>query len=533
MSLPRSIGLHPLLRSLYRTGSVALLSLPVLVLGGCSLFKSEGPERSADVLGEIPADWVTPQGVAPFAEGWLNEFADPQIDSLVDEVWTHNALLLAAISRRDAAAARAQIDQAALVPKVNFQAQAGRQRQINDFLGDSLVIPEETYISRMTIGLGITWELDVWGRVQNGAKAALGEVWAASLEVEAAKFSLAGQTASQWFGLIAADRRLAASSALAANHEQAVQFSRERYALGLLSAAELRQAETEYALAQAEKIGRELERGRAARSLEVLLGRYPANTLESSTGLPPMPPALDAGVPSEMLERRPDVQAAAIRLMASDQRLLAAKKNLLPRFTIQASGATQAKYRDYLFTEDSFVWSLGGGLLQPLFDGGQIRAGIRAQRALMFEAIQRYRDEVYTAFREVEDGLAADAGLRRQRQHLQRSYELAQESASSARERFEGGSIDARMLLASERSVLVVEQRLLELDLAALNNRVALNLALGGRPTEDIDPQITLSEASPGTPPGTASGPSQATRVEQSSVRTAPSAAPAALEPSP
>lgn len=484
----------------------ALLAL-ALSTSGCSLFQSEGPEKAASVIGEVPAEWVTPDGVAPFGEGWLNEFDDPRIGPLVEEVWANNANLLSAISRRDAAAARAQLDKAAALPRLDFQAQAGRQRQLNDFLGDSIVIPEEAYISRLRVGLGINWELDVWGRALNTTHAAVGEVWAASLDVEAAKFSLAAQTVSHWFGLIAADRRLAASSALAENHARAVEFARERYALGLLGAAELRQAETEYAAAQAEQVGRELERGRAARGLEVLLGRYPANTLESSSDLPPLPAPLDAGVPSAMLERRPDVQAAAIRLLASDQRLLAAKKNLLPRFTIQATGATQAKYRDYLFTEDSFVWSLGGGLLQPLFDGGQIRAGIRAQRALMFDAIQRYRDEVYGAFREVEDGLATDAGLRRQREHVQRTCDLAREGAQSAEERYAGGSIDARTFLAAQRSVLVAEQRLLELDLAALNNRLALDLALGGSPVVEVGEEPAGSKAKP--------TPSRAERVEQ------------------
>lgn len=476
------------------------------LLAGCTLFQSEAPEQAADTLGEIPADWAVPDGVAPFGSGWIEDFQDPQLPALVDEVWRNNASLLGAIHRRDAAEARTQLDKAASIPRVDFQAQAGRQRQINDFLGNSVVIPEETYISRLKLGLGINWEMDLWGRALNSTNAAVGDVWAAGLDVQAAQFSLAGQTASLWFSLIAAEQRLKISEQLVANHGRNVEFSQERYQRGLITSAELRQALSEQAAAQAEKVTREIDRARSARALEVLLGRYPSANLQGQPQLPPLPAPLDAGVPSQMLERRPDVQAVALRLMASDQRLLAAKKNLLPRFSIQASGATQDKYRDLLFTEDSFVWSIGGGLLQPLFDGGQIRAGIRAQRALMFEAIFRYREKVYGAYREVEDALAADAGLRTQRSYLQTATELAEQSATAATERLSSGSIDGRMVLAAQRGVLTAQSRLLELDLAALNNRVALALALGGSPVTPPEetPEETPAETSEDMPTGAA-----------------------------
>jgi multidrug efflux system outer membrane protein len=452
-------------------------------LAGCSLFQREAPEPKTVVSGVVPEAWANPAiGSGNVADDWLKDFNDPTLTSLVDEAWSNNASLLGAISRRDAAAARAAIDKAGNLPRLDFQASVGRQRQINDFLGNSTLVPDDAYISRIRFGLGLSWELDVWNRVLDLSHAAAGDVVSAMLDVEAARFSLAAQTASLWFALVAADQRIELAQALQTSQNETVRISRERESSGLLSTAELIRLETDQAGADGDLVARKLERDRIARSLEVLVGRYPAAALQASDTLPPMPAPVAAGLPSNLLERRPDIQAAALRVTASDDRLMAAKKNLLPRFTINASGGTQSKYRDLLFDDDSFTWSLGGGLLQPIFDGGQIRAGIRAQRALMVESMQKYRDKALTAFREVEDGLSTEAALRQQREYLQRALDLSVRNQSLARQSYDNGTLDAGTNLGAERGVVLARIKALDLDLALLNNRIALDLALGGSP---------------------------------------------------
>lgn len=476
-------ALVPAPKRLYSRSAIVVASA---LLCSCSLFQPEGPESAKALIGDAPEAWkaadagtVTAQ---PLGEGWLDDFQMPQLYALTEEVWRNNWSLLTAIARRDQAAARAQIDKAALYPRLDAQGQVGRQRQINDFLGGNPLIPEEAYISRIRVGVGVNWELDLWGRAFNMKEASVGEVWAADLDVEAAKFSLAGQAAVLWFDLIAAQRQLDLTNELVSNYERAVLISEDRRAAGLSTNADLRQIKSEAAAARADAVARRLDRGQAARALEVLLGRYPANELQPDTELPPLPPTLSAGVPSELLERRPDVQAAALRVLSSDQRLLAAKKNLLPHFTISAQAAFQSAYRDTLIDDDAFVWSIGGGILQPLFDGGQIRAGIKAQRAAMFESIYRYRDKVYSAFLEVENGLAADAELREQRRFVVESEALARDNEEQARESFEQGSLDARIWLATVRAGLQAQARLVDVDTRLLKNRVSLSLALGGSP---------------------------------------------------
>lgn len=459
-----------------------------LLLSGCSLFQQELVGKPNDQVRDVvPGQWSGAAEAQPLGDGWLRDFNDPQLERLVQEVWANNGPLLAAVAQRDQAAAMARIEAADLYPHFDAHANAGRTHQINDFLDSGnpisqYFVPQESYITRLRVGVGVDWELDLWGRQRNNADARLGDVWSASLDIESAKFSLAAQAVSRWFDLVAAEHRVRLTEQLVASYERTVRVADSRFAPGLMSSEDLREAKNAYTAARAELVTRRLERGRAARALELLLGRYPGDQLRAGVELPALPAPLSAGVPSQLLERRPDVQAAALRVLASDQRLLAAKKNLLPSFQIQGYYDTQAKYVDKLFNGDNFVWQIGGGILQPLFYGGQIRAGIKAQRAVMFEEIYRYRDKVLTAFREVEDGLAADQLLREQLGYVQETAALARENEDAARASFDNGTLDSSIYLGAQRGVTQAQMTQLDLNTALLQNRVALALALGGSP---------------------------------------------------
>ena len=229
----------------------------------------------------------------------------------------------------------------------------------------------------------------------------------------------------------------------------------------------------------------------------MLLGRYPSNELEVADSLPALPPAVAAGVPGQLIERRPDVAAAELRLRASDQRLLGAKKNLLPRFSISLSAGTQAKYRDLLFTDDSEIWSIGGNAVMPLFDGGATRAGIQAQRSLMEDSVAQFQDKVLSACLEVEDALAAELLIRDQVQRSRNAVEQTLAVEDSISRRFELGLVDLRAVLAARRSRWQAEQRVLETELLALNNRIGLYLALGGGIAEPGDEDTDTTDAEP------------------------------------
>ena len=450
---------------------------------GCAIFQHELPEQSTELLPEIPDQWTTePSGSLIDEAGWLADFDDPELISIVVEAWTHNNNLLGAIAKRDGNAALAEIEVAGSRPTVDLQATAGRQNVINDFLGDSNVIPERVHVSRLKVGLGISWELDVWSRVLDVGNAVEGEIHAASLDLVAAKHSLAAQAVLRWYELAESRARAELLSSMAELRADQAVMIKERYDTGLTTAAELQQARVFEAREAAALQAAEMEVDRAARELEVLLGRYPSGSIQTSQALPPLPSLPEAGVPSSLLEQRPDVRAAELRLRAADDKLRSAKKNLLPRFSISASGASQAKYRDLLFQDDSFIWSLGGGIFQPLLAGGKIKAGIAAQRAFLIEAVHTYQDKVLTAFREVEDALAADAALGEQSLRLRETLTLIEDGQRDIEERFQLGSVDARTLLTARLNTLQARRELMDIEMTRLKNRLALYVAVGAAP---------------------------------------------------
>lgn len=464
------------------------------LLCGCSIFRPEAPESPAP---ELPTDFNTQLVGTSLAVGdWVDDFDDPQLEALVEEALNHNNKFLSALSKRDAASAQYAAAFAGRLPRLDLQAQAQRQRFINDIVRSSSVeIEPVVYPTRLILGAGVNWELDLWGRVANQANAARDEAAAAILDVQAASFSLAAQTATQWFALVAAQQRLALAQRVADSYAETVKRSKERYERGLVTVVDLRQAMAESEGAQGELLGREIEFGRTRRALEVLLGRYPSNELEVAGSLPALPPAVAAGVPGQLIERRPDVAAAELRLRASDQRLLGAKKNLLPRFSISLSAGTQDKYRDLLFTEDSETWSIGGNAVMPLFDGGATRAGIQAQRSLMEDSVAQFQDKVLSACLEVEDALAAELLIRDQVQRSRNAVEQTLAVEDSISRRFELGLVDLRAVLAARRSRWQAQQRVLETELLALNNRIGLYLALGGGIAEPGDEETEAAVA--------------------------------------
>lgn len=472
---------------------------------GCAIFQHELPEQSTELLPEIPDQWTTePSGSLIDEAGWLADFDDPELISIVVEAWTHNNNLLGAIAKRDGNAALAEIEVAGSRPTVDLQATAGRQNVINDFLGDSNVIPERVHVSRLKVGLGISWELDVWSRVLDVGNAVEGEIHAASLDLVAAKHSLAAQAVLRWYELAESRARAELLSSMAELRADQAVMIKERYDTGLTTAAELQQARVFEAREAAALQAAEMEVDRAARELEVLLGRYPSGSIQTSQALPPLPSLPEAGVPSSLLEQRPDVRAAELRLRAADDKLRSAKKNLLPRFSISASGASQAKYRDLLFQDDSFIWSLGGGIFQPLLAGGKIKAGIAAQRAFLIEAVHTYQDKVLTAFREVEDALAADAALGEQSLRLRETLTLIEDGQRDIEERFQLGSVDARTLLTARLNTLQARRELMDIEMTRLKNRLALYVAVGAAPIlegdgafESVDPAEPLEVSEP------------------------------------
>lgn len=452
-----------------------------LVLAGASC---KTPDRAGiEPEVETPPQWSAAAVKGDVGHDWWKSFGSARLEELIAEALEQNADLQAAAIRVEAAAADVRIAGAELAPSVN--ASVGAQRDKRNFVG--FPIPGggggnvlTTHSSTYNLGLIANWEVDLWGRIRAGKRAARQNFEATLTDLRGARLSLAALTVNGWLSVVEARQQLVIARETVESHRATEGQVRRRYEEGLRSSLDLRLASASVAGAESFLEERQIALETALRQLEILLGRYPRGALTSVDVLPDLPPAIPAGLPAEMLARRPDVSAARQRLFAADSRIKQARAALLPRISLTAQGGTTTGQLSDLLSSDFTVWTLAGNLAQPILDGGRLRAGIQLSDARARLAAAEYQSVAYRAFRDVETALAAEeilarreVGLEAARTHSQAAHELAQRRYGEGLESFAA-------VLETQRRTLEARSQLIALRRQRLENRVNLHLALGG-----------------------------------------------------
>jgi len=457
--------------------AVTLVAGACLVLAGCRSGPRGGPpERPFRAAVPIPEKWSAKQADSSQVQPWLDDFEAPRLEALVREAFGANFDLRAAAGRVARAAAQARVAEADRLPGADLRVESSRQK-INTFG------PRATGGARFddnSLDVNIAWELDLWGKLRDRARASLAEFRASREEFRSARLSLAAQVSKAWFDLLEARRQvdIAESNARAfAENERTLE---QRFARGLAEGLNLRLIRTQAASARADAAARENARAEAARRLETLLGRYPADAVEAASETPRIAEAPPAGLPADLLARRPDVAAAERRLKAARRRLGAAEKELLPAVTLNASGGTSTREFNNLLDRNLTVWSLAGSLAQPIFQGGRIVAGIDRAKGDYRVALAQYRETALNAFREAETALAAAQRLRRQARQVEKALEEAEAAETLAWEQYRRGTADFITALDAQRTAAETRSRRASIRNRRLRNRVDLYLALGG-----------------------------------------------------
>lgn len=508
---PPSSSLYPSFFSLSFLSFLSLLPLFFLTafgLAGCA----SAPEPSRPELGvDVPEAWTSKEAEEAMeteppplpSDRWWRGFGDPRLNELVAEALERNHDLAAAAARVEQAAAQARIAGADVLPQASAGASGSRRRQ--NFIGFPIPGGEEQVLSTTstTVGLSLdlSWEVDLWGRLRSQESAARADYEARRAEWSAARLSLAGQVAKSWFALLETRAQAGLARATAENRRLTEERIRRRYEAGLRSPLELRLAMTQRAGAEALLAQRRRQLDAIRRQLEILAGRYPRGTLgpegtpaaepastESTqagtttlaASLPIVPPVPAAGVPSELLSRRPDLAAAEGRLAAAGARVEAARAALYPRLSFSGSLGRTAREIEDLPDPDFSVWSLLGNALQPVFQGGRLEAGVELARSRAEEAGEAWIQTALRAFSEVETALAAEDHLDRQARALEEAAGQALASRRLAEEQYAAGLMDLLTVLESQRQALDAQSRLLTALRQRLDNRVDLHLALGG-----------------------------------------------------
>lgn len=460
--------------------SVLFGFIAALALASCV---SAPKTKRIDIGVRTPEAW----GAGPSAAGeidstWWREFGDPVLDSLIAEAIGQNFTLQTALARLDAAAAQARMAGAALTPQLNAALVASRRKQ--NFIGFPIPGAPDRVLSTTTTtytpSVNLSWELDLWGRIRSGRQAALAEVQATHADYAGAQLSLAGQVSKAWFAAIEAERQVALAQQTYENYRLSSERIRERYIRGLRRSLDLRLARANAASAEAILQQRRIARDAIVRQLEVLLGRYPNAALAVHDSLPALPLQIPAGLPADLIARRPDVVAAERRLAAADARIREARAALYPQFSLTGSAGTSTRELHDLVSGDFGVWSIVGNLLQPLFHGGRLRAGVLLAKSQAKLALAQYGQTVLGAYREVESALANSRYLAERERALAEATRQAQAARDLAEEQYARGLSDVITLLEAQRQAYSSESQLIAVRRERLQARVDLYLALGG-----------------------------------------------------
>lgn len=448
-----------------------LVSIALVLIAGCTTVPGRARGEAGAV---IPDAWhaghETPR---PVPEKWVETFGDPSLSILVQDALAENYELKAVAARVKAAVAQARIDGAARWPQLHLI--PGYQiTQIREAgFGSARFSVFEALFS-------LSWELDVWGRISDFRQAAMREADATAADYHGARLSLAARVAQSYFELAEARLQSKVAEQSVKDRRVIVDLVRGRFVRGLTKALDVRLALTDLATAEAELAQAYNQVQIVSRRLEVLLGRYPAGRLTEMPELPALPASMPAGLPSELLERRPDLVAAFDRLRSADARLESTRKLLLPRVALTAAGGVRSTALTDLVDPRSLAWNVLIGLAQPIFTGGRIRGEIELNKAQAEQALNLYKTAALNAFREVEQILAADEWLRKEEEAVRKAVEQTQASRKLAIYSYQHGHIEILTLLDSYRSTLLAQSAHLSIRRQLLSNRINLYLALGG-----------------------------------------------------
>lgn len=448
------------------------LGLVALVLVGCATAppstSEETLERALPPTTEIPESFAAAvEDSGEVDDGWLASFGDPQLEALVAEALDNNLNLRAAAAQVDRAAGLARLAGAALKPTVSLAADAA------EIGGDDLVAG-----SSASAGLAISWEADVWGRVRAGAAAGEESLAASVADFEYARQSLAASTAKSWFLATESSMQVAQAEKTAEIYRETLRLVEAKYEVGRVSMQDVHLARAD--LASAEEALRQARSAheQALRALEVLLGSYPAAEIGTAPELIPVPPPIPVGIPSAILERRPDLLAAERRVAAAFFQSEEARLARLPRFTLNAGVGVTDSLSDA-------ITSLGAGLFAPLYSGGAIEAQIETANADQRTAIAAYGQAVLTAFQEVETALSNEGLFAERQRFLESVVEENGKALELARMRYDVGQTDLLSVLQIQARVVAAEIALIRIRNERLSQRVNLHLALGGSFAED------------------------------------------------
>lgn len=451
---------------------IALLLITSLLTQGCATRRPALPDQPANMPEQFAEHLPAPQQEFSPLTPWWETFTDPRLNRLIEETRQNNLDIAQAAARLERLLAQAKESGSSLWPAVRIGSQASEDQQ-QGFTG-------ETRSGSARISAAASYEVDVWGRLAALRNASALEAEASAQDAKALMTTITAQVADIYFTAAELKERAALSGALVSSLEANHALIAKRYGAGLLAATEVYRAEE--ALISARNSLPTLEAGIASaeHALATLTGRFFSKETElAPSALPDTPPYFSAGMPASLLQNRPDIEAAFLRVNAKDQQLGAAIANRFPTINLNASyGSSSTEFNS--FTVSGIFWNFLGDLALPVVDGGRRRAAAEASQAALSEELARYQNTVLQAVREVEDALAGNRAAEQRLGLTEARLRASEAGFLLAEEEYRHGLADYLAFLQAQQNNIKALLEHTSAKRLLLTERISLFRALGG-----------------------------------------------------
>ena len=461
---------------------LAVAGSALALLSACAVGPAyEKPQVSA---ASLPATYKALDGWKPATPGdltdrgeWWTLLGDPRLDALIGKVNVSNQTIAAAEANYRQARAIVREQRASLFPTVDLSGsatRAGGSASVNNNSGSGSA-------SRYQVGIGASWEPDLWGRIRAGVTGAKAGEQASAADLAGARLSMQGELAVNYLGLRQTDAEIALVAKTVEGYQRSLTITQNRYAAAIAPKSDVLQATTQLAGAQADLESLRQTRATYENAIATLVGE-PASgfKLAADPAWSARIPEIPAGVPSTLLERRPDIAAAERRVAAANADIGVARAAFFPTFGLSASGNSSSSSLGNLFSASANTWSLGLSAAQTLFDAGARKARVEQARASYDATVADYRQTALSAFEDVENQLTAVGALERRYALLKTSSDAADQTEQMLLNQYKAGQVAYTDVVQAQASALSARRSLLTAAVARQTTAVALIQALGG-----------------------------------------------------
>jgi NodT family efflux transporter outer membrane factor (OMF) lipoprotein len=457
----------------------SLVLLAFLALSGCAV----GPHYSrpsapvAPAYKETPENWKQAQPADQLTHGkWWEIYQDPALNTLEEKIEVSNQTLKSAQAQFEQARALAAFNRAGYYPTVTAGASGTRNRLSQN----RPLVSATTDYTDLVLPVDVSYEPDLWGRVRHTVEAARANAQASAADLESVRLSLHAELAMDYFQARTLDAEIQLLNSTVSAYEKALQLTDNRYRGGIASQVDVAQAQTQLETTRAEATDLSAQRAAFEHAVAVLTGEPPANFALPALALNSTPPVIPPGLPSDLLERRPDIAAAERRMVAANAQIGVARAAYFPSLTLSATGGFEGTSITNWLSGPSGFAAAGLSALETVFDAGQRHAVSQQAQAAYDESVANYRQGVLTAFQEVEDNLAALRILENEAQTEAAAVAAAEHSLALSNNRYRGGVATYLEVITAQSAALSDERTAVELSGRRITSSVLLIKALGG-----------------------------------------------------